>query len=101
MVDPKPNTGLGNSPDRQRMSTYRKAAEEAIQQYRTGMASRSAFGSAGAAFGMTNGGGPMASAPPQYNNNANGGSNMMGTRFGGPTSSTTGGGQNVFDMGRR
>jgi len=55
-VESKGNaTHSGVSPDKNRITTYRKAAEDAIQNYRAGQgaASRSAFGSGGGAFGMT------------------------------------------------
>ena len=45
-VDGRSNVGVGGngaSPDKSRVSTYRKAAEEAIQQYRSN--SRGAFNS--------------------------------------------------------
>ena len=50
------NKGLNvTSPDRNRVSTYRKAAEDAIQQHRATSSSRGAFGSVGGG-GQTLGG---------------------------------------------
>ena len=71
------------SPDRNRMSTYRKAAEEAISQYRAGQGSRSAFGSAG---GVTN------NAAYGNNNFANGGGFATA---GGANMGPTGGGRST------
>ena len=39
--------GGSGSPEKARMSTYRKAAEDAINQHRAGQRSRSIFGSGG------------------------------------------------------
>ena len=47
------SSAAGASPDKNRMTTHRKAAEEAISNYRAGMGSRSAFGSNGGIFNQT------------------------------------------------
>ncbi len=51
-VETKSNApGATGSPDKTRNTTYRKAAEDAIQQHRAGQSSRSAFGSVSGAYG--------------------------------------------------
>lgn len=99
-VENKGATGPSNgSPDKNRSTTHRKAAEEAISQYRAGQGSRSAFGSNGGPFSMTSGPANLA---------ATGGarSTFQQNGFGANTtgqvgSNTMGSGQNMFDMGRR
>ena len=57
--------GATGSPDRMRSTAYKKAAEEAISQYRGNQGSRSAFGSVGGVFsaGGVNGTGPILGGP--------------------------------------
>jgi hypothetical protein len=58
-VESKGAAGASGSPDRMRSTAYKKAAEEAISQYRGNQGSRSAFGS----IGGVNGGGPVLGGP--------------------------------------
>lgn len=74
------------------MTTYRKQAEEAIQQYRAG--SRSAFGSAGGAFGMTGAGNTYGGGG--FRQTGFGGGPAGGMMMGGGATMPAGSSQNMY-----
>lgn len=77
--------GAGGSPDRMRNTAYKKAAEEAISQYRGNQGSRSAFGSVGGVFsaGGPALGGTNAGFNGHFNNQTPGGATPGMNPYGG------------------